>query len=383
VRVLMVVRPAAGGMKEHLLALCEGLSSRGFVVEVAAPRGSTIAEAVEAAGFRVHEIPLVGPLRPIKDPLATKALSSVVRTGRFDVVHAHGFKAGLVGRIAARYGGARAMVVTAHNHVLSRTDTPAAMRAIYRAAERSLSGLVTRYIAVSDSVRRELVEAYGLPADKVVTVHNGVDPTAFVSPRDQAKARNGLGLPLDTPVVGLAARFSTQKGLRHLLDAAPLLRARFPSITVVIGGEGPLAAQLREHAAALGVTTYVRWPGSVADIPTFLAALDVYVSPAETEALGIALVEAGLAGIPVVATDVGGVPEVIVDGQTGVLVPPSDAPALAAAVAGLLDAPDLAKALARAARERCLSEFAPAAMVERTLDVYAEALASGEPPHPI
>ena len=376
----MVVRPAAGGMKEHLLALSAGLRAAGHDVEVAAPPGSDVVEAARDAGLLVHPIPLVGPLHPLHDPAAIAAVRKVVRAGHFDLVHAHGFKAGFVGRLGAKLGGARVFVLTAHNHVLFRDDTPASTKSRYRAVERLLAGLVTSYIAVSESIRRELVEGYGLPADKITTVHNGVDPAPFLAPQDRAAARAELGLLApDAVVVGLAARFSAQKGLRHLVDAVPLLRAELRGdgreLVVVIGGSGPLESALREQAVAVEASGSLRWPGHVASVPALLSALDVYVSPAETEALGIALIEAALAGVPTVATDVGGVSEVIVDGETGLLVPPCDPEALAHAVAQLVRDPGQASALARAARERCLREFAPERMVERTLAVYADAIA--------
>ena len=208
-------------------------------------------------------------------------------------------------------------------------------------------------------------------------MHNGVAPAPFLAEQDRVAARLQLGLPVGVPAVGLAARFSTQKGLRHLIAATPLLRAEMPGIVVVIGGSGPLESELREQAAALEATGSLRWPGQITDMPRFLSALDVYVSPAETEALGIALIEAGLAEVPSVATNVGGVPEVVLDAETGVLVPPADPAALAAAVLALLRDPARARSLAVAARERCLREFAPELMIERTLAVYAAALASG------
>jgi glycosyltransferase involved in cell wall biosynthesis len=367
-------------MKEHLLALSTGLASAGHEVEIAAPADSDVAEAAADAGFALHPIPLIGPLHPIKDPEAVFALRKLVRSGRFDIVHAHGFKAGFVGRLGAKLGVAKAFVITAHNHVLDRLDTPAATRARYRSVERSLAGLVTRYIAVSDSIRRELVEGYGLPADKITTIHNGVDPAPFLAPQDRHAARAKLGLPAaDALVVGLAARFSAQKGLRHLIDAVPplhaALRAEGRELVAVIGGAGPLESELREHAAAVEASGFLRWPGYVDSVPELLAALDVYVSPAETEALGIGLIEAALAGVPTVATDVGGVSEVVIDGQTGTLVPPSNPRALADAILALARDPERAAAMAAAARERCLSEFAPAQMVERTLAVYEAALA--------
>ena len=378
----MVVRPAAGGMKEHVLALSAGLIEAGHSVEVAAPADSAVAEAAAAAGLAVRAIPLVGPLHPLHDSAAIAALRGVVHAGGYDLVHAHGFKAGFVGRLGARLGGARAFVLTAHNHVLFRGDTQGSAKSRYRFVERSLSGLVTRYIAVSDSICRELVEGYGLPAERVTTIYNGVDPAPFTAPTDRAMARATLSLPADdVVVVGLAARFSAQKGLRHLIAAVPTLREELRAlgreVVVVIGGSGPLESELREQAVAVEASGTIRWPGYVTDMPAFLSALDVYVSPAETEALGIGLIEAALAEVPTVATNVGGVSEVVVEDETGLLVPAANPKALAAAVAAFVRRPERARAMARAARERCLVEFAPERMIARTLEVYAEALPEG------
>ena len=374
-RVLMVVRPASGGMKQHVLALSRDLTARGHEVQIAAPGSSEIAMAAREAGFTVHEIPLVGPLNPVQDPLAVRRLSRVIYDGGFDVVHAHGFKAGFIGRLAVRLaGGKRPFVMTAHNHVLTRTDTPATARWRYRTVERSLERYVTRYIAVSDSIRRELTEAYGLPAEKVTVVRNGVDVAPFIEPQGRAASRAALGVPADAPVVGLAARFSAQKGLRDLIAATPELVRRVPGVRVVIGGSGPLEGDLRGQALALDVADSLVWPGHVPDMACFLAALDVYVSPAATEAFGMAIIEAAAAGVPTVATRVGGVPEIILDGETGLLVAPHDPPALAQAIVGLLDDRKTAGRLADAARTRALTEFSPERMVDGTLAVYAEAI---------
>lgn len=375
-RVLIVVRPASGGMKEHVLALARGLATRGHEVELAAPATSEITDSARVAGFTVHTIPLVGPLNPIQDPRAVRALSRIIYDGGFDIVHAHGFKAGFIGRLAVRTagGGPRPFIVTAHNHVLTRTDAPAAARWRYRTVERSLERYVTRYIAVSESIASELTGAYNLPAEKVAVVPNGVDITPFLAEQDCATARESLGVPAGVPVVGLAARFSAQKGLRDLVAATPELVRRVPNVRVVIGGSGPLESELRTQAMALGVADAIVWPGHVLSMPRFLSALDVFVSPARTEAFGIALVEAAAAGVPTIATRVGGVAEVIIDGETGLLVAPNDPVGLAQAIVGLLDDRHTAIKLAEHARRRAIMEFSPDAMVEGTLAVYADAL---------
>lgn len=385
-RVLMVVRPAAGGMKEHVIALSSELVHAGHQVEVATPPDSPTADAARQAGLQVHPIALVGPLDPVRDLLAALRLRRIVQAGRFDLVHAHGFKAGLVSRLLSmRSDSARsAIVVTAHNHVLFREDVPGTRKAVYRLAERAVARRADRYIAVSESIRRELVDGYGLPGDSVSVVHNGVDPAPFLVQRDRTAARERLGLPGEAVVVGLAARFSAQKGIAHLVDAVPEMLGLFGAdgrqLVVAVGGSGPLEAELRTRAEALGLGGAVRWLGHVESIPEFLATLDVYASPAETEALGIGLIEASLAGLPIVATDVGGVSEVVVEGETGILISPRNSMELARAIHNMLTNPSLARHYGTRAREWCMAQFAPARMLERTLAAYNRAIGdSGTP----
>ena len=235
----------------------------------------------------MNAIPLVGPLNPIQDPRAVRALSRVIHDGGFDVVHAHGFKAGFIGRLAVRMAGdgRRPFVVTAHNQVLTRTDTLATARWRYRTVERSLERYVTRYIAVSESIASELTGAYDLPAEKVVVVRNGVDVTPFLAEQDCAAARESLGVPVDAAVVGLAGALGPE-GPSRSGGATPELVRRVPGVRVVIGGSGPLESELRSQAVALGVADSIVWPGHVLNMPRFLSALDVFVSRATTEASG-------------------------------------------------------------------------------------------------
>jgi glycogen(starch) synthase len=271
--------------------------------------------------------------------------------------------------------GARPFILTAHNHVLRRDETTAMDKRRYRAVERALTGYVSSYIAVSDSIRYELIEDYGIDADRVTTVRNGVAPAPFLAPSDRIPRRAAFGISDDTPVFGLAARFSTQKGLRYLIAALPEVRRAVPGALLLLGGSGPLEGALREQAVAMGVSGAVRWLGHVDDIAGLLSALDVYVSPSVTEALGIGLIEAGLAAVPTVATDVGGVGEVVLADKTGLLVAAADPQAIATAVTRLLTDRALGRELAAAARTRCLAEFSPERMIDGTLAVYSAALA--------
>jgi glycosyltransferase involved in cell wall biosynthesis len=375
VRVLMVVRPASGGVREQVLALVRGLIGQGHEVEIAAPPSEPIARFALDAGFVVRAIPLAGPFNPVQDARAVRALSHIIATGRFDIIHAHGFKAGFIARAAAGSAklGTRPFIVTVHSHLLARTESRA-QRWRHRNVDRSLDRYVTRYIADSESIASELIEAHGLAPDKVAIVPTGVDITPFLGEQDCVSARLALGVPVDAPVVGLAGRFTAHKGLRDLVDAIPELVRRVPGVCVVIGGSGKLESDLRDRALALGVSDSIVWPGHVVNMPRFLSALDVFISSATDEAFGIALIEAAAAGVPTVATRVAGVAEIVLDGETGLLVAPHDPTALALAVVGLLDDRHTAVKLAEHARRRAIIEFSPERMVAGTLAVYDEAL---------
>lgn len=371
-RILMVVRPAVGGMKQCVLLLARGMAEDGHEVEIACPPGAEVGTEARALGVPVHDIDLVDPVRPVRDLRCTLALVSLVRRGRYDVVHMHGFKAALVGRLGAALGGCRTRVVTVHNHILYR-DISSAKKLVHRVLERSLAPLATRIVAVSESIRDELVAEYAIDPARVIAIHNGIDLAPFLALPDRGAARESLGLSADALVIGTAGRFAEQKGLRYLMEAAPEV-AEGRDVVFYVGGDGPLRDDLVARAAATGLGDRIRFPGFVRDVPALLAAIDVYVQPSLSEGLSIALIEAMAAAVPIVATTAGGSPEIVVDGVTGFLVPPAEPAPLATALVTLADDAALRRRFAEAARERALAEFDRGAMVERTLALYREVL---------
>jgi glycosyltransferase involved in cell wall biosynthesis len=373
VRVLQVVRPAVGGMRTHVLQLANGLRSFGFESELACPGDSDLVHNALEAGLLVHPVPIVGPLRPWHDLVAIISLAEVIRERRPALIHAHGSKASLIARVATMLSRRTPTVVTVHNQVLyggvSRTT-----RRTYVTFERLLARRTARIVAVSEAVRRELVDDYGLPAGKVTTVHNGLDLAPFLAPGDRRAARERYGIPTDALVFGLAARFAPQKALDVLVEAtAPVLEAD-PRTWLIVAGDGPLIEVVRTKARATAVRDRMLFPGFETDVPGLLAALDLYVSPSIAEGLGLATIEAMAAGLPVVGTKVGGTPEVVEDGVTGVLVRPGKSGPLGAAIARLLAHPAERKRMGEAGRERALAEFGETKMLERIAALYREVL---------
>jgi glycosyltransferase involved in cell wall biosynthesis len=246
------------------------------------------------------------------------------------------------------------------------------MRNVYIFLERRLAKRTSRIVTVSDALRCELLDVYGLPEGLVTTVHNGLDLAPFLAGGDRAAVRARYGVPADALLFGLAARFAPQKALEVLVEAAASVLAQEPRAWLVIAGDGPLLETVRTKARATGVRGRMLFPGFETDVPGLLSALDVYVTSSVTEGLSLALVEATAAGVPIVATNVGGNPEVVADGVTGTLVAPGKAAPLAAGIARLLKDPGLRRRMGEAGRARAVTEFSEATMLERTAALYGE-----------
>jgi len=236
--------------------------------------------------------------------------------------------------------------------------------------------LADRIIVVSDSLRREFPAGPGY-ADKFVVVPNGVDPAAFAAGMDRFQARSELGIDPGWSVVGMAGSITERKGQYLLLQAATKIVKALPRVKFVLVGrtndarDEEYAAKLRDYVERKGLTENVMFVGWSANVPRILGALDLFVLPSSNEGLPRVILEAMAASVPVVATNVGGNPELVIAGQTGILVPPQDPDALAAAVERVLCAPETAREMGRAGRlivEQHFSLRAAAMGVERVFD---------------
>ena len=236
--------------------------------------------------------------------------------------------------------------------------------------------LANRIIVVSDSLRRDFPAGAG-SADKFVVVPNGVDPAAFAPGSDRFQARDDLGINREWSVVGMAGSITERKGQLLLLQAAAKVVKAFPRVKFIVIGrtndvhDEEYAAKLRNYIDHMGLTENVRFLGWCSDMPQVLSALDLFVLPSSNEGLPRSILEAMAAAVPVVATNVGGNAELVVTERTGLLVPPRDPNALAAAIEKLLRAPDTAREMGRAGRlmvEQHFSLRAAALGVERVFD---------------
>jgi glycosyltransferase involved in cell wall biosynthesis len=243
-------------------------------------------------------------------------------------------------------------------------------RRVPRLACRLGNALADRITVNAEAVASFVATEEGCRRDKMVLIPNGVNEAALTVPGDGLAKRSELGISDRTPVVGAVSRLAWKKGMRHLLAAVPRLLEVLADLRVIIVGDGPLRSELAAQASALGVEKHIAFLGSRSDALELLSTFDVFVLPSEIEGMSNALLEAMAVGRPVVATDVGGNPEVVVDGETGFVVPPADPDRLAAAILKLLQAPDMAREMGAAGRQRVCEEYRVDVMVRRIENLY-------------
>jgi glycosyltransferase involved in cell wall biosynthesis len=349
VKILHVHRIGGiGGSERHLLTLLPALAERGVDVRFLGLDDTSRAPDPFYEALAVPFVRLPAP-RDIDPRLALRVRRE---TRDADLVHTHLVHADVYGAL-----GARRLVSTKHN------DDP--FRAgVFRFVERVLARRASKVIAITDALARFQVERVGLSADKLEVIHYGLDelPQRWGSnPQDD--------VPSDARVLLAVCRLEPQKGLDVAVRALRDIRARHPKAELVVLGEGPQRSALVQLAGELQVPLHL--PGRVPDVAAWLRRAELLVHPARWEGFGLALLEAMLASKPVVATRVSSIPEIVADGETGLLVGPDDAAALAAAVTRVLDDPG---SYGEQGRRRAQSEFSVARMTDRTLALYERAV---------
>jgi glycosyltransferase involved in cell wall biosynthesis len=381
IRIVRVIsRLNVGGPSLHVTALTAGLDPARFdstlVTGTENPGEGSMLDLAEARGIKPVVIPeMVGEAQlKGRDAKAVVKLYRLLRAQRPHIVHTHTAKAGFLGRIAARLAGVPIVVHTYHGHVLhgyySHTKTQ-----LLRRMEQALAHVTDAIVAVSDQVKRDLV-AYGVATPgKVEVIPLGLDLAPYAdSAALRGQFRRELELSDTTPLVGIVGRIFPIKNHRLFLEAAVRIVATEPRARFIVVGDGVLRKAMEQHAHALGIRYSVVFAGWRRDLPRIYADLDVLVVSSDNEGTPVSAIEAMAAGRPVVATRVGGLPDLISDRKTGVLVPPRDPTALAAAVLELLRDEPFARALGQTASAAVVERFATARLLRDIQALYANLL---------
>ncbi|MEW6658414.1 MAG: glycosyltransferase [Thermodesulfobacteriota bacterium] len=287
-----------------------------------------------------------------------------------DILHCHLLRANLYGRLAGRLAGIRNIINTIHgvDEYLTRADL---LSRSLRLVERLSAGWVSRYVAVSENARQAVIKHLRIAPGKVSTILNAVDLVPFQRPLSNGSSiRAELGLSPDAVVLGSVGNLLPLKNYAKLVRWFGDLAATFPQVQLVIIGEGEERRALEDLIARKNLAAKVKLPGFRADIPRVLPALDIFAFPSLSEGLSIALLEAMAAGLPCVAMDVGGNAEAVVDGRTGNVVAPGDAPGFKDALIRLVKDGELRKKLGEAGKKRAFTLFNPKRLAAQYAQLY-------------
>ena len=326
-------------------------------------RAALVAHPTGELRRRVEEGLDLVPLAPRTemDLGAAWRLSRVIRQLRPDIVHAHD-----------PHGVAMAAIARSMSTQAKKPRLVASRRVDFRLGRNALSRWKYRqvdcFICASEAIRRILVQD-GVPQARAVTVHEGID-AGRVEAAPAANLHEEFWLPHQAPLVGNVAALVPHKGQRHLIDAAADVVRHEPDARFVIAGEGELKDALEQQIRHHRLEKHAILAGFRTDVLSLHKAFDIFVMSSITEGLGTSLLDAMAAGKPVVATTAGGIPEVVVDGETGFLVPPRDHQAMADSIVRLLKDPDLRQRMGAAGRARVRARFTSEVMVRNTLRVY-------------
>ncbi len=375
--VRIITRLNVGGPAIHTLLLTDRLRPRYATLLVSGREAATEGNMLDLAdklGVRVTRVPEMGrEVSPLSDLLALFTLVRIIRRERPDIVHTHTAKAGFIGRVAARLCGVPVIVHTFHGNVFHGYFRPAVAR-FFLLLERLLARITDQIVTVAEQQRQELASLGVAPTSRISVIPLGLDLTGFATDvADPGAMRRKWGLPPDIPLVGIIARLVPVKGHDLFLDTAALIHKSHPEARFVVIGDGELRQELEVQVRERALP--VVFAGWETDLRAVYAALDIVCLTSHNEGSPVALIEALSARKAIVSTAVGGVPDLIVDGETGLLVDERDPACFARAVARLLDDQEFARMLGGRGQKSVMQKYDAARLAEDIDRLYRELLA--------
>jgi len=380
----VITRLIVGGAQENTTFTCEGLrKDYGYDVTLITgpplgPEGSLLA----GSWRRSVRCIVLGQMRravnPFRDALTFLQLYGIFRRERYDIVHTHSSKAGILGRLAARLAGIKIIIHTIHGLPFHPYQGRIA-NLFYVLTEKVAAKVSTRIVCVADMVTEQAVAVGIARRGMFVTIYSGMDLDAFLNSGTlRESARRRLGLGDGELVVGMIARLFPLKGHEYLFASARHIVRTFPKARFLLVGEGILRERFRRALEKMGLREKFIFAGLVhpARIPEMISAMDVLVHTSLREGLAKALPQALACGKPVVSFDVDGAREVVKEGVTGYLVPPKDVRGLTAALNRLLSDEKLRERMGQSGRQLVEPLFRKERMVEQINDLY-ESLKQG------
>lgn len=321
-------------------------------------RGGVIADSLLSAG---KEIDILG-IENYHSPLSASRVVQWLKRKKADIVHTHGYPAGVLGRVAAIIAGSPCIV----HHVHS---TYCELNRRHHYIEKVLSRFSRRIICCSESVKHFVRDRENIAHDKLTVLYNGVAEPRSLDDRSSAELRSSLGIPESSRIVGCIASLTEHKGHRYLIES---LRETENAVLLLVGN-GPERESLEQYSFDLGIRSRVIFAGHTTDVYPYVDLMDIAVlASSDREGLGISLIEAMALSKPVIATAVGGLTEVVENGRTGILVKPKNSGSLATALHKLLASPHLRKGMGAGGRKRYEKMFSLNKMIKKLEDIYTD-----------
>ena len=371
-RVLHVIDSLdLGGAQVVLLNLIRHADATRYEIDAACLHGHGVYwQRLTAAGVRAHSLSFHHYF-----PSYVPGLMWLMLTRRYDIVHAHLLAANVIAKPLAALCGVPVRIN--HDHCNDKLTDP---RKWAPAADKFANRFASHVVTVSDSTREYIVDVERVPAERVTTIHNGVDLEAFrPRPDMRAAAREQWKLPPDAFVVAGIGRLTFQKNFALFLDVAAEVLRMSPRAFFVIAGTGEDEPALREQAARLGIAERVRFLGFVGEMAQLYPAIDMLLLTSRYEGLPITILEAMAVGLPIVSSRLDGVQEILVDGEDAALVPPDEPLTFAARINQLIADHALAQRYAEAALAKVREHYSAGAMTRAVEEVYTRYLEPASP----
>lgn len=383
----IITRLDMGGSAQNTLRSCMGLSGNKYQIvlvhglshesNMTADERRIVSRDVEIAeqkGVRVLPLAfLIKRIEPVQDFLAFISLLKLMVQEKPDAVHTHSSKAGLLGRWAAWLARVPVILHTPHGHVFYG-HFPDSVSKLFLLIEKFTDGITDCTIALTDGERKDYIKLLVSGDAKLTTIHSGVDVETFMNPViDLKEKRKSLNIKPGDRVVGTVGWLLPIKGPVYLLKAMPQVWQKNPDVKLVFVGKGELESELKAVADDMGARDRVLFLGWRDDVHEVMSVFDIFVLPSLNEGMGRVIVEAMAAGKPVVASKTGGIPDLVIDGETGILVEPGDSEGLAEAINHLLKSPDLRQTMGQEGRKRC-HLFSEKLMIEKIDKLYQRLL---------
>jgi len=355
-----------GGIPNYIVTLSRALTQKGHKVSVISGGGPMVKQ-LEDSGIRHLEFDL-----RTKSEISPKLLFfmpkllSIIKKEKPDILHAHTRVTQVLSQIARKKTNVK-YVSTCHGFF-----KPKGARVLFPCWG-------DRVIAISEAVRKHLLDDFGVDDNKVKLIYNGIDLSKFSddsSAEEKAEFKTKIGLK-DGKVVGIISRLSDVKGHEYLFEAIAMVAKKYPGIQLLVVGDGPLKEKFIKKVKALGISDKVFFRASTYNVAKYLSIIDIFAMPTLQEGLGLSIIEAMAMGKPVIASDVAGVRTLIKDGETGLLVLARDPNAIKNAIERLLHDKALADRLASAGEKLVLDKFTVESMVEKVENTYREVLNDG------